>query len=1412
MTDNAIINSEKYWDTRFSKDWESNNGPNQSRFFAKLAIEHLPRWLLEQIRQQSLTLVDWGCAQGDGTDVWAEYFYNNRIVGVDFSSAAIKQAAKKYPEIQFVYEDWLAVKKENLEVFDVLFSSNTLEHFHKPYDKLHILCNRVKKAIILVLPFEDKVSFEEHFFSFMPENIPLQLPNSFRLLWSKVVDCSYLPETFWSGEQIFLVFADPAWVDTFRLNLCDIYIAHNDNESIINALNTLLEERDLNISQLERNIAERSTQLSNSKAALEETKSELYSAKTTLEEISSKHEKTIMESDITIRDLKNEKAKYQDEVAKLRFSLSTISQELNLIKLSTGWRILQYLWKIRVFVFPRGSRRERVGYKLMRYQRTIRLKFTGIKIERQYKFLNDKKRYIEALRQFIFKKKVYKLPLSKKSEDYLKNLKSQYAILCLPIIDWNFRFQRPQQIMRQFSKKGHEIFYVRQLFSDRLTKRSLEAGVTEITLPGPAGTNVYQTVLSHDDARHMSKSIIKFLDDCGHNVFICLVQLPFWEPLASQLRDITGCKVVYDCMDEHAGFSTNSQIMLDAEKSLVCESDLVVASSDLLFQKLKPLAQKSAIVRNAADFNHFSSVPHRPYNKIKGKIIGYYGAIADWFDSELVGKIARLHPDWNFVLIGSTFSADLNDINKCRNIEILGEKPYEDLPKLIETWDCCIIPFKITPLTEATNPVKIYEMLAAGKPVVSVGLPELKSLAEDNLITIADDALSFAKAIEVEISNDSQEKMKIRRYFAANNTWEKRQLFLDAEIRKLYPLVSIIIVTFNNLALNRLCLRSVLNDSDYPNVEVIIVDNASTDGTPDYLKEQKSIDTRIKIILNSDNLGFASANNQGAAIARGEFLCFLNNDTVVSGNWLSTLVRHLQADSTIGMIGPVTNAIGNEAQIKVGYERIEDMPDWSKTYCRKNRGQLIDISMLAFFCVLVPKSIWENVGKLDEQFGKGMFEDDDYNRRVCDSGLKIKLARDSFVHHWQKASFNQLGNAEYLRIYHENQRKYHAKWQEKSIKNHKISEKMTPLFDRTKSTPATIIFAPSVGWAIQLAQRPHHLARALAREGYTVVFDVSNSHDNVDIIEEIEENLFLYNQKPNILYDIDRKIVWTFTYNYNYLDYYPKETKVIYDWIDDITVFPYDQKMLTAFHDRALRKADVIFTVAKKLHMAALKVRPDAIYLPNGVEKDLFDREPEPNPALQDPDLAEIINSGRPIAGYYGALAGWFDYDLLRQVAELRQDWEFVLIGVDYDGSVGRTAIRSSKNIHWIGPRDYYTLPGYLHVFDVALIPFKLNDITVATSPLKLYEYFAGGKPVITTAMPECMLYREVCIVNGPNEFSNALDIAYESASDVSFREQLRGLASKNTWSSRAKEALNAIGSIDKQVGTKRKTQRRLKY
>ena len=243
-----------------------------------------------------------------------------------------------------------------------------------------------------------------------------------------------------------------------------------------------------------------------------------------------------------------------------------------------------------------------------------------------------------------------------------------------------------------------------------------------------------------------------------------------------------------------------------------------------------------------------------------------------------------------------------------------------------------------------------------------------------------------------------------------------------------FPLISIVVVTYGNRGLNRLCLDSLLARTEWPNFEILAVDNGSTDGTRELLEKAAERDPRIRPIFFADNRGYPAGANAGLAAARGETLILLNNDTVVTRGWATALLRHLARDRTLGLVGPVTNAIANDAKVDVDYRELDALPGWADSWTRAHDGETFPISSLAFFCVAMPREVHEKVGPLDERFGLGMFEDGDYNRRVRAAGYEVRCARDSFVHHWQMASFRRLGKDAYVRLFTENRKKFEEKW------------------------------------------------------------------------------------------------------------------------------------------------------------------------------------------------------------------------------------------------------------------------------------------------------------------------------------------------------------------------------------------------
>lgn len=348
-----------------------------------------------------------------------------------------------------------------------------------------------------------------------------------------------------------------------------------------------------------------------------------------------------------------------------------------------------------------------------------------------------------------------------------------------------------------------------------------------------------------------------------------------------------------------------------------------------------------------------------------------------------------------------------------------------------------------------------------------------------------------------------------------------------------------------------------------------------------------------------------------------------------------------------------------------------------------------------------------------------------------------------------------------------------------------------------------IIFPPTLDWHLPLYQRPQQLARAYSEKENTLVLylTANSAHDHVLSAEAIGERLYLVNaalarELPALLTEAAETVVsLSWTANRRYLPLL-RPDRVIYEYIDELEIFDGYDRAMRRDHLYLLRHADLTVCTARTLYEKARPLARRAIYSPNAGDYAFFSKVSDTTPAEEAAHAAARYSC---TLGYYGALAGWFDYPLVIEAARLRPDWLFLLVGMDYDGTLPASGVLSLPNVLWIPPQPYERLPSFLRVFDVAMIPFVLNEITRSTSPVKLFEYMAAEKPILCSRMPECRRYRSVALYADTKDFLRKAEILLRHRGDPAYRALLRGEALENTWAARTDEILSALDSVPRE-------------
>ncbi len=345
-------------------------------------------------------------------------------------------------------------------------------------------------------------------------------------------------------------------------------------------------------------------------------------------------------------------------------------------------------------------------------------------------------------------------------------------IVVLPNIPWNYRWQRPQQISSRLANLGYCIFYISPITQEESFLTKISENIFEVHLATRTRGNALRDFhLDKENSQDFIESLKKILKEFNVSEYLLFTLHPVWKDVAPALDPM---KRVYDLMDLYSGFPEAREDLIVGEEKLIKDSDIVLSTAESLFKYAKEINGNVHLVRNGVDSEKFSKLEKNGVLEgIRDKpIIGYFGAITDWVDFGLLEYVIKDNLDKNFVFLGSVNSKGVRNLYKFKNVFFLGEVEHDDLTGYLAYFDVCLIPFVLNDLIKSTNPVKFYEYIASGKPVVTVNLPELEQYSD--ICYLSEDKKDFSRNIFKALHEYNEEIVGKRIETAKENSWDKR--------------------------------------------------------------------------------------------------------------------------------------------------------------------------------------------------------------------------------------------------------------------------------------------------------------------------------------------------------------------------------------------------------------------------------------------------------------------------------------------------------------------------------------------------------------------------------------------------------------------------------------------------------------
>lgn len=378
-------------------------------------------------------------------------------------------------------------------------------------------------------------------------------------------------------------------------------------------------------------------------------------------------------------------------------------------------------------------------------------------------------------------------------------------IICISSQDWDDLWTRKQRFMQKFAKQGNRVLYIEaqsSIFSFGVIRsdwgrafrwlkgpRRVEDNIYVATLPLVLPFFQISGIINKINNWFIVRLLVHWIKKLGFGRPILWTYNPHNESLVGQLGERLA---IYECVDELSASKglVKSQVVHDLEERLIKKVDIVVTTHENLYKSRKPLAKSISLIPNGVEIEHFRKISSpetsmaSEMKEIPRPVIGFLGTIQYWIDLDLIRYIAVSKREWSIVLIGPIGRlAEIKKIKGIPNVHLLGRRDYTRLPSYIKTWDVCINPYIVDEVAMNCSPLKLYEYLATGKPIVSVDMPEARKF--DGLVEIADNYEDFLKKIQGILDGLPEEEAKKEARIKAveNHSWENRFLELERVLK-----------------------------------------------------------------------------------------------------------------------------------------------------------------------------------------------------------------------------------------------------------------------------------------------------------------------------------------------------------------------------------------------------------------------------------------------------------------------------------------------------------------------------------------------------------------------------------------------------------------------------------------------------